>query len=152
MNAPQRIQLSRAKGWRMPTGTIKVDRTTRWGNPWIVGAPGQVRWHWQGATHRHPVQRDLCARDTVDAFIWWLIGYSIMADLRPTCADQNARPFWQHMAARRLTVHAHLHMLRGHDLACWCKPDAPCHADVLLAIANCPPGQITDTLQALRSD
>lgn len=26
--------------------------------------------------------------------------------------------------------------LRGRDLACWCPLDAPCHADVLLEIAN----------------
>ena len=26
--------------------------------------------------------------------------------------------------------------LAGHDLACWCRPDLPCHADVLLEIAN----------------
>lgn len=26
--------------------------------------------------------------------------------------------------------------LRGKDLACWCALDQPCHADVLLAIAN----------------
>lgn len=26
--------------------------------------------------------------------------------------------------------------LRGHDLACFCKLDQPCHADVLLRIAN----------------
>lgn len=30
---PERIQLSRAKGWRMPPNTVKVDRTTQWGNP-----------------------------------------------------------------------------------------------------------------------
>jgi hypothetical protein len=24
----------------------------------------------------------------------------------------------------------------GVDLACWCRPDRPCHADVLLAVAN----------------
>lgn len=29
-----------------------------------------------------------------------------------------------------------IHELRGHDLACWCALDAPCHADVLLEIAN----------------
>ena len=28
--------------------------------------------------------------------------------------------------------------LRGKDLACWCKPGDPCHADVLLEIANAP--------------
>ncbi len=26
--------------------------------------------------------------------------------------------------------------LRGLDLVCWCRPDEPCHADVLLEIAN----------------
>lgn len=26
--------------------------------------------------------------------------------------------------------------LRGRDLACWCPLDGPCHADVLLRIAN----------------
>lgn len=26
--------------------------------------------------------------------------------------------------------------LRGHDLACWCRLDQPCHADVLLELAN----------------
>jgi hypothetical protein len=26
--------------------------------------------------------------------------------------------------------------LRGKNLACWCPLDAPCHADVLLELAN----------------
>ena len=30
--------------------------------------------------------------------------------------------------------------LRGRDLACYCPLDQPCHADVLLEIANEPPG------------
>lgn len=28
--------------------------------------------------------------------------------------------------------------LRGKDLACWCPLDRPCHADVLLELANMP--------------
>lgn len=36
---PTRVQLSRRKGWRMPPGAVKVDRSTRWGNPF---APGEV--------------------------------------------------------------------------------------------------------------
>lgn len=28
--------------------------------------------------------------------------------------------------------------LRGHNLACWCPLDQPCHADVLLRLANAP--------------
>lgn len=29
-----------------------------------------------------------------------------------------------------------LHELHGKDLACWCPLDHPCHADVLLELAN----------------
>ena len=28
--------------------------------------------------------------------------------------------------------------LAGRDLACWCPLDEPCHADVLLRVANAP--------------
>lgn len=34
---PQRVQLKRTKGWRMPENTVKVDRTTKWGNPFVIG-------------------------------------------------------------------------------------------------------------------
>lgn len=34
---PLRIQLSRAKGWKMPPNTVKVDRTTKWGNVFVPG-------------------------------------------------------------------------------------------------------------------
>ena len=37
---PERIQLSRKKGWKMPENTVKVDRATKWGNPFVVGKPG----------------------------------------------------------------------------------------------------------------
>jgi hypothetical protein len=42
----------------------------------------------------------------------------------------EARPEW--IAAAR--IH-----LKRKDLACWCKIGAPCHADVLLQIANAEP-------------
>lgn len=35
---PERIQLKRTKGWRMPENTVKVDRSTRWGNPFVPGS------------------------------------------------------------------------------------------------------------------
>ena len=34
---PTRVQLRRTKGWRMPPNTVKVDRTSRWGNPFRIG-------------------------------------------------------------------------------------------------------------------
>lgn len=36
---PERIQLKRTKGWRMPGNTVKVDRTTKWGNRFVPGKP-----------------------------------------------------------------------------------------------------------------
>ena len=39
---------------------------------------------------------------------------------------------------RRVTLLARLSELRGKDLACWCKEGAPCHADILLEVANVP--------------
>jgi hypothetical protein len=34
--------------------------------------------------------------------------------------------------------------LRGKNLACWCALNAPCHADVLLEIANAPLQALAD--------
>lgn len=39
---PTRVQLSRRKGWIMPENTVKVDRTTKWGNPWRAGLDGDA--------------------------------------------------------------------------------------------------------------
>jgi len=36
----KRVRLSRAAGWRMPPNTVKVDRSTRWGNPFRPGEDG----------------------------------------------------------------------------------------------------------------
>jgi len=33
-------------------------------------------------------------------------------------------------------VDANIEELHGKNLACWCAPDQPCHADVLLRLAN----------------
>lgn len=42
MTKPVRIQLSRKKGWRMPENTVKVDRSTKWGNPFPIGEAGPL--------------------------------------------------------------------------------------------------------------
>lgn len=38
----QRVQLKRSKGWKMPAGALKVDRSTRWGNPFSVADCGSA--------------------------------------------------------------------------------------------------------------
>jgi hypothetical protein len=109
---PKRIQLSRAKGWRMPENTVKVDRTTKWGNPFVVGKQGT---------------RDRCVR----SFRLLLGGFLCVSETRE-CAEAQ-------MALHKLLVAEKAKgfpSLRGKNLACWCPLDAPCHADVLLEIAN----------------
>lgn len=97
----ERVQLSRAKGWRMPPNTVKVDRTTRFGNPFKI-------------------TEDRSAGDAVMAYRTWL-----------TVAGIDAGMAWP-----KARILAHLRDLRGKNLACWCKPGEPCHADVLLELAN----------------
>jgi hypothetical protein len=99
---PQRVQLRRSKGWRMPPDTVKVDRSTRYGNPFRVGDPGIPD-----------------VRTSIERFKAALRSGELTRD-----CDSPFRP-------------AHLRAaLRGKNLACWCPLDQPCHADVLLAIAN----------------
>lgn len=106
MTTPQRIQLRRTKGWKMPPDTVKVDRSTAFGNPWAAGKPG-----FDG---RQPID----AEGAVGMF------RDMLAD--PEKRDSAGYP-----------DHADLvEMLRGKNLACWCKPGEPCHADVLLRLAN----------------
>lgn len=104
---PQRIQLSRTKGWRMPPNTIKVDRSTRWGNPFNATQ--------SYTNHRGGVLVPLLAPPSpercIDLFQAYAMGVS-MVDAE-----------W-------------LAPLRGKNLACWCKPGALCHANVLLRLAN----------------
>lgn len=49
--------------------------------------------------------------------------------------DLNVRDGTPVMGAN---MRACLEELRGKNLACWCRLDAPCHADVLLEFANRP--------------
>jgi hypothetical protein len=49
----------------------------------------------------------------------------------------NAYRGWLLSTSDRSTVNlSMLHELRDQNLACWCPLDQPCHADVLLEIAN----------------
>ena len=50
--------------------------------------------------------------------------------------ERSALRKWIDQAAIKDRILDRLPELRGKDLACWCKPGAPCHADVLLELAN----------------
>jgi len=62
-------------------------------------------------------------------------GDMVEAAITPAIAVELFREY----IAGALRKHpALLEPLRGKRLACWCALDAPCHADVLLQLANKP--------------
>lgn len=126
---PERIQRRRSRGWRMPAGAVYVGRPTIWGNP-----TGCQRPHWcKLAPCACCEQGDFCC---VLAYREWLTsgieGRGASTGLFVFALDAlDGYP-------RRDEVVRRLPELRGRDLACWCPLDAPCHADVLLELANAP--------------
>lgn len=50
--------------------------------------------------------------------------------------DEALRLYREHLAADPALLAAVRAEFAGRDLACWCKPGEPCHADILLNIAN----------------
>nr|HET7858131.1 DUF4326 domain-containing protein [Caldimonas sp.] len=97
---PQRVQLKRSAGWKMPANTVKVDRTTRWGNPFTIAECGSAAI--AVAQHGRWMRGEIGAPGGVE----------------PPTRD----------ALRSA--------LAGRNLACWCALNGPCHADLLLALAN----------------
>ncbi|GAB3166737.1 hypothetical protein GCM10027059_26160 [Myceligenerans halotolerans] len=132
LDRPLRIQLRRTRDWRKPEGAVKVDRTTRWGNPLRV----------EKGTVYGPPSSDV--RDT------WsrprrLEEYALYAsyggeDSHGRALGHAVDAFASFMNARRRDEPGRFEEwiapLHGHDLACWCPLGEPCHADVLLEIAN----------------
>lgn len=147
--SPQRVQLSRRRGYRKPEGAIVVARPSKWGNPFRLGTrsalarmpsvdtPGK-EWEYEGrisaAGMRHDYHhpdgriaicniRQMTAQETVDCYRallnggGWPLNFIHQGGYYRTATEARAE-------------------LAGYDLACWCPLDQPCHADVLLEIAN----------------
>lgn len=116
---PKRIQRKRTKGWKMPEGTIYVGRPTVWGNPF---------WH---AQKFHGVVK------AIDLYRQLFLGWnpSVAAGLPTFTSIYQDHCDWLKRLNRQ-PLEAVRSELRGHDLACWCRLDQPCHADVLLELAN----------------
>lgn len=136
MARPVRIQLRRTKGWRMPPNTVKVDRSTVFGNPCTCqrpyGCPHCPEYDWEdwGDTPEQAAHLRCC----VDVFRHYV---------ETGLAGEPTRTGRLAIAAEGLAGYplrakliARLPELRGKNLACWCPLDQPCHADVLLELAN----------------
>lgn len=129
--SPQRIQLSRTKGWKMPENTVKVDRTTKYGNPFRDSEHSSYgESSVKLANGMYLMIDDWWTTATaVELFRQWVTNQTVMDP-----ASDN-KPLTQ----ARLPARPDLSLLRGKNLACWCKPGTPCHADVLLQLANQEP-------------
>ena len=62
------------------------------------------------------------------------------------CAARCVELFRRHLDDHPDLVVAARRELRGRDLMCWCPLDQPCHADVLLEIANAPEEDASDAM------
>jgi len=118
MPRPQRMQLSRRGGYNLQDASralngLAAKRVTRpgpWGNPFSIEETGKT----YGLS---PAAAQAKAVALAEA---WLRG-TLDPELSPgPPPDRNT--------IRR--------ELAGHNLACWCRPGTPCHADVLIDLAN----------------
>ena len=69
----------------------------------------------------------------------WRVGGKAHGALDPATAVahyQDALVKGELLACDGTPLVDRLHELAGRDLACWCDLDKPCHADVLLKLAN----------------
>lgn len=108
---PRRIQRKRTKGWQMPPNTVYVGRPTKWGNPWRVGEHGIPD-----------------AAEAVRRFRAALLGFESNGSFCAPIAHPESY-------IGQIIFNAPTE-LRGKNLACFCPLDQPCHADVLLELAN----------------
>jgi hypothetical protein len=119
---PQRIQLRRTKGWRKPDGAVVVSRPSRWGNPFYLVS--------DGSCFGLPLYRVVAFPDGLD--LKRFVGGQQTLHEAATVAVKLYRE-WINTQSRGENL---VPLLRGRDLACWCPLDQPCHADVLLELAN----------------
>jgi hypothetical protein len=111
---PVRIQLKRSKGFNLQAVSqainglecVNVARPSRWGNPFVIGKDGDAAECVRKYAEMLTPYRHHGENSGLDKF---LISTASLEDIQTA--------------------------LRGKNLACWCAA-SPCHADVLLSIAN----------------
>lgn len=113
-----RVQLRRIRGWTMPGNCVKVARPTRWGNPYVIGGEYDANQF----TPLRSINRQR-VNDREHA-----------VELFRRLMDQNRQ--WSPALFER-----YIAPLRGKSLACFCRIDLACHADVLLELAAEPPAE-----------
>jgi hypothetical protein len=145
MTTPIRLRLSRAKGFDLQAlslatnglPAVNVGRPSKWGNPFRVGDKGRL-------IFKEMTDDELLAFDFSPKPMKLPDGMTINVRpvppntfvhfAKPLTAEDAVRWFGQNIKDKGIDVSP----LRGKNLACSCALDAPCHADVLLELANRP--------------
>ncbi len=113
MTAPVRLRLSRAPGASLQALSLATNGllAVNVARPSRWGNPFKV-----AAAYRD----DLCN----------------LPEITPELAVKLFRDRWEAMLSTWPSAREQLSALRGRNLACWCEAGVPCHADVLLGLAN----------------
>lgn len=138
MSAPIRVQRQRVKGWRMPANTVSVTRPGKWGNPFNFKSADNG-WNASALGCRG----DAAGRQeaSVKAFRQWVLNkggrikemdFGVVLEAQGKTIQIGARA----KAGQAPSIEEIKSELRGKNLACFCRLGTPCHADVLLEIAN----------------
>lgn len=117
---PVRVQRKRVKGWKMPENTVCVTRGTYFGNPFAVGGYYSIAPHADSRFNGMSYVRSLGQSE----------GFIKVRD------NEHAIEMYKEYLAKFPLSQNKIAELKGKNLACFCPLDKPCHADILLEIAN----------------
>jgi hypothetical protein len=151
--SPVRVQRKRTKGWRMPEGVVYVGRGSKWGNAFIVGqaqlrfprVDGTDTWQFEGRLHKTSGQKHTFSHSdyTVNAHgdkLYRITWHDVRDATREECVALFREEMTGELDMLEYRYKSRVDDIRGDlagkDLACWCPLDKPCHADVLLELAN----------------
>jgi hypothetical protein len=135
--APARVQRKRSAGWRTPLDAqgrkpIYVGRGSKWGNPCTqvrMPALDGSEWEQEGRLGKASGQSHAFVHP--DKSVTWHL-------VKDATREQAVAMYRRWLDMRPGLVEAARAELAGRDLMCWCPLDEPCHADVLLELANAP--------------
>jgi hypothetical protein len=118
----------------MPANTIYVGRPSMWGNPFRAQQSPLSKEKWLVCfgtviAASCPTKQEAQA-EAVRLFEMWF--NPALAEVGTDLYDFRSKYGWKGFELANVAPY----LLSGKNLACWCRPDEPCHADSILRIAN----------------
>lgn len=143
---PERIQRQRIKGWKMPPNAVSVTRPGKFGNPFDFRSSDCC---WLALSYGCRGDRLGRQQASVKAFAEWVApagkGKKLVRMERGVTFGNEGTDFQvgpRFIVGPPPTIDAIRTELKGKNLACFCALDQPCHADVLLELANAIPAVV----------